>query len=130
MKQTKQQRVDIINKIVEKIATTGRNFYSYKGVADKFFLKNNRVYLADAYSGKDLCLETKFGYPPKGFHMGGTMWGLAKDFKKFIHEGVYSNHTNGYGGLYCPHWGYPEEAMKEIQELATELGYLIKDVKP
>ena len=124
MNQTKEERIETINKIVNKIATTGRNFFSYNGVADKFVLKSDKVYIADAYSGNEICVETKNGYPPKGFHMGGTMWGLTKDFLQFIHEGGDTNHNHGYGGLYCPHWGYPESAMIEIQVLAEELGYL------
>lgn len=124
MKQTKQERVDIVNKIVYKISTTGRKFFSYNGKEDKFVLKNGNVYLSDAYSGKNFGVKTKFGYPPKGFHMGGTMWGLTKDFTKFILEGGDTNHVHGYGGLYCPHWGYSESDMIEIQKLAEELGYL------
>lgn len=124
MNETKEQRTETINKIVYAIANSGRNFFSYNGKEDRFLLKTGKVYIADAYSGNEICVDTKNGYPPKGFHMGGTMWGLTKDFAKFIHEGGNTNHVHGYGGLYCPHWGYPESAMTKIQSLAIELGYL------
>lgn len=42
------------------------------------------------------------------FSSGGTMWGLINDFKDFIYGDDDTNHNNGYGGLYRPHWGYPE----------------------
>lgn len=76
------------------------------------------------YNKKDMCLSTKHGYPPKHWHHGGTLWGLTKDFKDFISTGEKSNHNHGYGGLLCPHWGYPESDMKAIQEKAALLGYL------
>lgn len=130
MNQTKEQRLETVNKIVYKISNTGRKFFSYQGKSDKFVLEGGKVCLHDSYKDVLINVETKNGYPPKGFHMGGTLWGLTKDFIDFIQNGGYTNHKNGYGGLYCPHWGYPEEAMNEIIELAIELGYLIKDKKP
>ena len=35
-----------------------------------------------------------------------------------------TNGKNGYGGLYCTHWGYDESDMLEIQVYAKELGYV------
>ncbi|TPG86959.1 hypothetical protein EEL32_12150 [Brevibacillus laterosporus] len=58
------------------------------------------------------------------FSGGGTLWGLVNDFKDFIYGDDDANHNNGYGGLYCPHWGYPEKDMKAIRELAVSLRYL------
>lgn len=40
------------------------------------------------------------------------MWALVKDFTHFIYGNDNSNGLNGYGGLYCTHWGWTEEAMK------------------
>jgi hypothetical protein len=58
------------------------------------------------------------------FSSGGTMWGLVQDFRDYIFGDDDANHKNGYGGLYCKHWAYPEEDMEEIRAVAEELGYL------
>ncbi len=42
--------------------------------------------------------------------------------KLFGHDN--SNGKNGYGGLYCTHWGWSEEGMKKMREYAREIGYL------
>ena len=127
---TKQDRIEIVNEIIKEIASRGRNFFKYKDRVAYLFLKNGRLYMKDEYKEKDLALSTKHGYPPKGFTHGGTLWGLTKDFKDFIQTGEYSNHNNGYGGLYCPHWGYSKEDMKAIQDRAKELGYLKEGIEP
>ena len=121
---THQDRIKIVNEIIEEISNRGRQFFRYKGEVAKIFEKNNRLYMYNEYNQKHMCLYTKFGYPPKHWHHGGTLWGLTKDFKDFIITGEKSNHNHGYGGLYCPHWGYSKSDMKIIQEKATQLGYL------
>jgi hypothetical protein len=123
-KLTRQERIDVVNKIIDRIATSGRMFFSYKGDQSKITQRNGRLYMYNPYNKHDMCLSTKYGYPPKHFHHGGTLWGLTKDFKDYIITGEKSNHNNGYGGLYCQAWGYPEKDMEEIQELAKSLGYL------
>ncbi|BBI90463.1 hypothetical protein HYO65_gp071 [Tenacibaculum phage PTm1] len=77
------------------------------------------------YMKQHIYLHTKYGYLPKNFAHGGTLWGLVKDFKEYIMTGEQCNGKHGYGGLYCTHWGYPESDMKEIQRVAKELGYLM-----
>lgn len=121
---SRQSRIDVVNEIIKEISTCGRNFFAYKNDTAYIFIKNGRLYMHNEYNGKDMALSTKFGFPPKHWHHGGTLWGLTKDFKDFIVSGEKSNHNNGYGGLYCPHWGYPENDMKKIQEKAISLGYL------
>jgi hypothetical protein len=121
---TREDRINIINIIINKIATTGRNFFSYKGAISKITYRNGRLYMFNEYTKKDMSLSTKYGYPPRGFSGGGTLWALTKDFKDFILSGEKSNHNHGYGGLYCTYWGYEEKDMLEIQKLAKELGYL------
>ena len=121
---SRQDRIEIVNQIITEIANRGRNFFNYKGNVAKVFWKNNRLYMLNEYNGKDMCLTTKNRNPPKHWHHGGTLWGLTRDFKDFIMTGEKSNHNHGYGGLYCPHWGYPESDMKAIQEKAVSLGYL------
>lgn len=124
MDTTKQQRIEIVNKIIRSISMRSRCFFSHKGIVAYIFEKNGRLYMKNEYSGAEMFLHTKFGYPAKGFHHGGTLWGLTKDFKEFIINGGHPNGLNGYGGLFCTNWGYPENNMKEIQDYAKELGYL------
>lgn len=121
---TKEDRIKIVNEIIKEIASRGRKFFLGKEGVSKVFLKNNRLYMKNEHTGAEMHLSTKFGYPPKGWTHGGTLWGLTKDFKDFIQTGEKSNHNNGYGGLYSPHWGYPEDDMKVIQEKAKSLNYL------
>lgn len=121
---SRQKRIDIVNQIINAIATRGRNFFSYKGEISKITYRNGKLYMFNEYTKKDMCINTKYGYPPRMFQHGGTLWGLTKDFKDYISTGEKSNHNNGYGGLYCKAWGYPESEMVEIQEMALSLGYL------
>jgi hypothetical protein len=72
----------------------------------------------------EISLSPKYGIPPQQFHHGGTLWALVQSFKKYIQRGKEHNGENRYGGLYCSHWGYSEQEMKEIREIATQLGYL------
>jgi len=123
---TKEHRINIVNEIIKEIALRGRGFFLYEKDADMayIFQKAGRLYMHNEYNKSKMYLHTKNGYPPKKWHHGGTMWALTKDFIEYIKTGEYTNHNNGYGGLYCPHWGYPESDMKAIQEKAKALGYL------
>lgn len=119
-----QSRISIVNQLINKIASLDRKFFEYKGCISKINRRNSRLYMLNEYNRKEMCLSTKYGYPPKGFTHGGTIWSLTKDFKQFIITGEKSNGLNGYGGLFSPHWGYSEESMQEIRDLAKSLGYL------
>lgn len=124
MNDTTQERVDTVNLIIKEIASIGRKFFNHKGVIDKISLINGKISMTEGYSGKTFSLHVKKEQPPKEFMHGGTLWALTKDFFEFIQTGEKTNHNNGYGGLYCSHWGYSEKDMKKIQDLATKLGYL------
>lgn len=125
---TKQDRVAIINQIMISIGSKDRRFFYSK--------KNNRyAYLSIAKSGKiyyhcehspdiPICMSVPETRKPKNWQHGGTLLSLVRDFCDFIRTGEDSNHNHGYGGLFCPHWGYEEESMKEIRQVAYELGYL------
>jgi hypothetical protein len=120
----RENRIKIVNDIIKEISSCGRKFFNHEGSVAEIYERKNRLYMVNEYNGEHMCLNTKFGYPPKHWHHGGTMWALTKDFKEFIQYGGKTNHNNGYGGLYCPHWGYDEESMKNIQNKAKELNYL------
>ncbi|WP_185402078.1 hypothetical protein [Listeria booriae] len=121
---TKEERLEIVNNIIKKIASVDRKFfYSRTNCLTAYmFFKNNRLYFKDEFTKRDI-----YAYGYKYFRycsQGGTLQGLILDFSEYIRTGNYSDGKNGYGGLFCPHWGYSDEGMKAIQEYAVELGYL------
>jgi len=114
-------RIVVVNRIIEKIAGCGRRFFWHRDQVCYMFLSKGIVFIHSAHAGDVEVFQDK---PLKEHIGGGTLEGLVKDFANYIHTGEYSNHKNGYGGLYCPHWGYPESDMLDIQNFARELGYL------
>lgn len=132
--ESKQERIKAVNTIIEAIAIRGRHFLSnhsdghYKEDPLKisYFKLNDKghLILVDHYHTKDE--EFDWTEEPFGNDLcfGGTIFSLLKDFRHFIVTGEYSNHKNGYGGLYCPHWAYPEQDMEEIREIARKVNYL------
>lgn len=127
---TKQERIEIVNKIIEAIATRGRNFFAHKDkIATISIDKNGKLwYNCERISQIDkierFCLSVKNPLPSYGWYHGGTLKALILDFVDFINTGEYSNNNHGYGGLYCPYWGYSKKDMQEIQAIAKELNYL------
>lgn len=121
----KEKRLEVANKLICKIASCGRNFFYYDGdeTTAKFLLKNNRIYYMDEYTKAEM-LTYNYRQLGRNFNQGGTMKALVMDISEWIRTGEYTNGENGYGGLFCPHWGYPEKDMKEIQDYARKLGYL------
>lgn len=123
---TKEERLEVVNKIIHEIASRGRKFF-YNKHNDKYaemVIEKGKVYFIDDYTNERVYAYNTGMNNHRGFSHGGTMWGLINDFREFIVKGEYTNHNNGYGGLYCPHWGYPKEDMEAIQNYAKELGYL------
>jgi hypothetical protein len=130
---TRQDRIKIVNEIIKEIADRGRRFFYSEGNYAELFERKGRVYYKTEWARspvKQICLSVPDYRRSKNWWHGGTLWGLVKDFRDFIKTGEYSNHNNGYGGLYCPHWGYSEEDMKAIRQKAIELGYLIEGKTP
>lgn len=125
---SKTARVAIVNTIIKEIANRGRKFFRYEDRVAEMFVRGNKVYIRDEWKGTEMCLSIPDHRKPKGWWHGGTMMGLVRDFRDYINTGGDTNHNHGYGGLYCQHWGYPEEDMKAIQDLAKSLGYL-KDIE-
>lgn len=119
-----EERVRIVNEIIKEIADRGRRFFNgQKGTAE-FFVRNGKVYYKCEHTGKGMCLSIPDDRKPKDWLHGGTLMALCRDFKDFIVTGDKSNHNNGYGGLYCPHWGYSGNDMEAIREKARQLSYL------
>ncbi|SDQ19313.1 hypothetical protein LHA31_10210 [Carnobacterium viridans] len=125
MDSTKEERVEIINKIIKNIGSVGRKFFYYEpdGQYGYFKIINNRIYYVDEYT-KDVLYAYSYKHLEKGFSHGGTLNALVLDFSEFIRTGKYTNGNNGYSGLYCTHWGYSVGMMQEVQKYAKQLGYL------
>lgn len=124
------ERIENANQLIREIGDRShRTFYYEK--EDRyaaFHWAGGRLWLTDHYTGLPMIMEQNFEgktrEQKRRFSSGGTMWGLVNDFKDYIFGDDDANHNNGYGGLYCRHWGYPPEDMDAIRGVAIELGYL------
>ena len=119
----KQEKLKIVNKIIIEISSRGRNFFNGKLGKAELYIKKGRIYYISEYNGKHICLSIPDYRSPKNWHHGGTLLALCKEFRNYIQR----KEKIGYerSGLYCTHWGYSEDDMQAIQNLAKELGYLI-----
>ncbi|RAJ28895.1 hypothetical protein [Pedobacter cryoconitis] len=125
----KEARVKIVNQIIAEIASRGRRFFHNKDQVAYLFLRNNKIWykcewVSDHRPVEEICFSVKKNGRMANWFHGGTLESLIRDFCDFVRTGEYSNHNQGYGGLYCQHWGYSAEDMRAIQEKAVELGYL------
>ncbi|MGM0215441.1 hypothetical protein [Enterococcus sp. AZ109] len=125
MDNDREQRCKQANELIQLIASTGWKFFNYEGnggFIGYFEIKKGRTYFIDGYTKKAI-----YAYTNKFFHykftQGGTMQALILDIAEFIRTGEATNAKNGYGGIYCDHWGYPAEAMSKIQKKAKEIGF-------
>lgn len=121
----KQERLVVVNRLIEYISERGRRFFFCKSKerTAQMILKNNRVYFVDDYTGAEV-----YAYPTytdrKGFSHGGTLWALVCEFSEFIRTGKQVNGVHGYGGLYGSGWGHRDDIQQEIINYAKEIGYL------
>ncbi|MGJ0706588.1 hypothetical protein GM526_21460 [Enterococcus avium] len=122
---SKENRCELANELIRLIASTGRQFFNYEengGSIGRFELRSGRTYFIDGYLGKSIyAYENRF-FRQK-FTEGGTMQALILDIAEWIRTGKATNAKNGYGGIYCDHWGYPDEDMKKVREKAIEIGF-------
>ena len=126
----KQERLEIVNKLIKFISERGRRFFWTNSTINGEFentafmkLKNGRIYFVDNYTQDEVPVLDN-GYDWKGFSHGGTLRALVLDFAQFIRTGKDTDGNNGYGGLYCSHWGHSEDIQQEIIQYAKEIGYL------
>lgn len=130
---SKQERLEIINKLIKYISEHGRRFFWTKGTVNQdsvesvafMKLKNGRLYFVDNYTLKEIPIIDN-GHRWNGFSHGGTLRALVQDFADYIRTGKYSNGNHGYGGLYCGHWGHSDEIQNDIIRYAKEIGYLME----
>lgn len=124
-----QDRIDVVNKLIQVIGSKGRRFL-YSGKHDrytKFYYANSVLWMVDGYSNHTIPMlpdRSDRRERNEWFNGGGTLWGLVNDFAEYILSGDYTNGVNGYAGLYCWNWGYPDEDMEAIQQYAKSIGYL------
>ncbi|WPQ59985.1 hypothetical protein [Paenibacillus polymyxa] len=126
-----QARIDVINQLIREIGNRGHRFL-YSEQHDRyasFHWASGWLWLTDDCTGAPLLMDESKTDEHYHFSQGGTLWGLMCDFRDYINGDDDANHNNGYGGLYCPHWGYSKEDMQAIREKALELGYLKPRVK-
>lgn len=129
--ETKQDRVEIVNQLIQFISERGRRFFYTKRTIHNddahsvasMKLKNGRVYFVDNYTTKEMHVVDSY-YKWKGFSHGGTLRALVMDFADFIRTGKHTNGEHGYGGLHCSHWGHNDDIQREIIAYAKEIGYL------
>lgn len=127
-------RVKVVNEIIKEISKHDRRFFycSTTGKVAELTIDEvtGKIWYWNEYYGKSpiyserICLSIPEWRRPKGWQHGGTLLALIRDFCAFIKIGNKSNGKNGYGGLYCPHWGYTDEAMNTIRLKALSLEYL------
>ena len=126
---TKVQRLEIVNTIISEIANRGRGFFKYKDKVASYFLMNGELFYEHAYvTTKSFSRVNKEGYFTAEYH-GGTLRALIKEFSAFIRTGKDTDGSEGRAGLWSPHWGYTEEDMKAIRDLAIQIGYTKVPVK-
>ena len=127
----KQERLESVNKLIKFISERGRRFFYTKGTINAehlnsvafMKLKNGRIYYVDNYTQREIPVINNYR-EWKGFSHGGTLRALVLDFAEYIRTGKDSNGNNGYGGLYCSHWGHSDDIQQEIINYAKEIGYL------
>lgn len=123
----KQERIQIVNKLINYLADHEKDFFHYKDRTAHFKHDGRNLWFVDHYSNVAMRM-TRSSYKNKKqeryFSSGGTMWGLIRDFTDFINGNDNANGRNGYGGLYCTHWGWSAEEMKKMRDYAREIGYL------
>ncbi|UAL46822.1 hypothetical protein K7887_18445 [Sutcliffiella horikoshii] len=123
LKNQKEERLEAINKLIQFISERGRRFFETRGNLAFMKMKNGRIYFVDDYTQREIPVIKSY-YDWKGFSHGGTLRALVLDFAEYVRTGNYTNGNNGYGGLYCRHWGHSEVVQQEIIDYAKQVGFL------
>jgi hypothetical protein len=135
----KEKRCELANELIMLIANEGRKFFNHEntnyrdeeGCISHFAIKNGYIYFVDGYTHRNIYVYRYRNFK-RWFSEGGTLQALVMDLVEYIRLGTSANGTNGYGGVYCQHWGYPKESMKVIQQKAIEIGFsktIVEDLR-
>ncbi|HDR4766290.1 TPA: hypothetical protein ACQ75Q_001440 [Bacillus thuringiensis] len=125
----KKKRVEIVNSLINYLADHEKGLFRYEDENRTAHFKHDgrNLWFVDHFSNVAMRM-TRSSYKNKKqeryFSSGGTMWALIRDFTDFIYGDDKSNGNNGYGGLYCTHWGWTKEEMENMRVHAREIGYL------
>jgi hypothetical protein len=115
-----EQRIGIVNKVIEQIAKCGRHFFlnqSGNGMLGRFVLQNKKLYYIDEWKGVS-------GVVKRDMHWGNLDWvnhggGLKEQIMIFA-EFIFSGKKQQLISMY---WGYPFEDLKIIHQFAFEIGF-------
>ncbi len=119
----KERRINIVNEIILEISSRGRKFFRIEDKVAFMLSKKERIYYHSEW--KDARVEEIYisgKGEPIGWHHGGTLLDLIKEFKHWIITGKMRE--GYYSGLHSDNWGYPQKDMQAIQKKAIELGYV------
>ena len=133
MMESKQQRVDVANRIIEIVATHGRRFFSLSAdgkIADRprisFFelRRNGRLWFVDKYTNKAIYTAYRRGNW-HGFSEGGTLRDLVCAMADWItgkRDDFPINHFGPWPEWVCGGdlWGYGSE-MAVVRDKIREL---------
>ncbi len=139
MNKFKKERLDNANRLIKligeldyKLNPKARSWFFFSKESregtpynfSKFIIDNNKIFYIDEYTENRI-------YPYRnskwwGFSNGGTLRGLVQDIREWIVTGKHSNGNNGYGGLYCPHWGsyWTVEYKQKVIDFGKEIGFI------
>ena len=121
-------RIRVVNQIMEEMAARGRRFFYYDGkieyfaylpakASDNVIFNDNIVEISVIEGGK-----YKPGFSAAAHHGRGVRY-LLESFGDFINSGMHQN-----GSLSGGHWGYPEDDLLAINQLALQLGFITEIV--
>lgn len=119
---TKQERLELANKLIKEISKNGRNFFAHKDRVS--FLEmdyRGRIWFCDSYS--DRKIYTHYNGEWSGFTQGGTLKNLVKGLVQFIQTGEprFTLQHLGYTPKeYCG-WGYSTSELRPIWEVGKPL---------
>lgn len=123
----KHQRAEHVNQVIKIIADHGRRFF-YSQTVDRYAImevdQRGMVWYIDNYTGKRIFThETVWGGKWRGFSHGGTLKDLIKKFRDYIRTGepLHPGYLGPERFNDSNVWGYEEDAMKAVRELAGPL---------
>lgn len=114
---TREERVEIVNKIIVEIKQRGHNFFRAAGskvVDGHFKLRQGKLYWFEEYHQKYYRLIHR---NRQQISHGGGLWAQLLEFRDFIESGIQ-------GQILSRYWGYPDDDVRAIHAKAKELGYL------
>ena len=126
MVDSKQQRVEAVNKLIKVIADHGRGFFKTGDNYAKMEVDNRgRIWFIDDYTGKRI--YTHYNGRWRGFSHGGTLKDLVKGFRDYISKGVTHSYVPKFGpwpSHFCDGdlWGYGNDMVK-VRQAAKRLGF-------